>query len=133
LAYRIVAHPGPCILPPGAVRFLGADCDLAKAFDIRWWQQYACGILARKCLPVLGIVDSLFAAGSPAQDVANLAWQLQNPFSSLTRAELENRWDFRMGQLDPGTRYTLDFCPILPISLGPNWNLIARINVPFIS
>jgi hypothetical protein len=68
-----------------------------------------------------------------AQSPAELAEQLQNPVSSLTRAELENRWDFRMGPLDQGTRYTLDFLPVIPVSLGRDWNLIVRTDVPYIS
>jgi hypothetical protein len=76
---------------------------------------------------------SLSTACALAQNAAELAEQLQNPVSSLTRAELENRWDFRMGPLDQGTRYTLDFQPVIPISLGRDWDLIARTGVPYIS
>jgi hypothetical protein len=68
-----------------------------------------------------------------AQSSADLAEQLQNPVSSLTRVELDNCWDFRMGSLDQGTRYTLDFRPVIPFSIGLDWNLIVRTSAPFIS
>ena len=85
-------------------------------------------------LPLALCAFLLFSTGRvSAQSPADLAEQLQNPVSALTRAELENRWDFRMGPLDQGGRYTLDFRPVLPISLGQNWNLIVRTSVPFIS
>lgn len=43
----------------------------------------------------------------------------------------QNNWDFGIGPED-ATRYTLNFQPVIPFSLGDDWNLITRTIVPVI-
>ena len=38
-----------------------------------------------------------------------------------------------MGPLDLGSKYTLNFQPVIPLSLNKDWNLIIRTIVPYIS
>jgi hypothetical protein len=62
-----------------------------------------------------------------------LAKQLANPVASLISVPFQSNWDFNMGPLDEGTQYKLNFQPVIPFSLGQDWNLITRTIVPYIS
>ena len=65
-------------------------------------------------------------------DAAELAKKLSNPVSSLISVPLQNNWDAGVGTNDV-TKYTLNFQPVIPISLGERWNLITRTIVPYVS
>lgn len=60
----------------------------------------------------------------------DLAAQLANPVASLISMPLQNNFDFGDGRGD-ALRYTLNFQPVIPISLNENWNLITRTIIPF--
>ncbi|MEZ0256822.1 MAG: transporter [Chthoniobacter sp.] len=81
-------------------------------------------------------LTALLAAGSPAsgeeQSDQELVKQLNNPVSSLISVPFQSNWDFRMGPLDAGWKYTLNFQPVVPVSLNDHWNLIIRTIVPYI-
>ena len=68
-----------------------------------------------------------------ADDGAELAKQLSNPISSLISVPFQSNWDFRMGALDDGWKYTMNFQPVVPLSLSEDWNVIVRTIVPFIA
>lgn len=69
----------------------------------------------------------------PAEDdQAELAKKLQNPVSNLISVPFQNNFDFNLGPNNDGFRYTLNFQPVVPISLGKGWSLIVRTIVPFI-
>lgn len=70
------------------------------------------------------------AAGDQA---AELAKQLQNPVASLISFPFQNNFDFNLGPTDDGFKYTLNFQPVIPLSIGEDWNLIIRTIVPIIS
>jgi hypothetical protein len=42
----------------------------------------------------------------------------------------QNNWDFGQGTHDDGWRWTLNFQPVIPISLGKDWNVISRTILP---
>ena len=70
----------------------------------------------------------------PAGDQdAELAKQLQNPVASLIIVPFKNNFEFNLGPIDDGFKYTLNFQPVIPVSLSKDWNLIIRTIVPFIS
>lgn len=66
-------------------------------------------------------------------DAAELAKQLSNPVASLISVPFQANWDFRMGPLDKGTQFKLNFQPVVPLQLNKDWNLIIRTIVPVIS
>lgn len=66
-------------------------------------------------------------------DDAEIAKQLSNPVSSLISVPFQANWDFRMGPLDQGTQFKLNFQPVVPLTLNEDWNLIIRTIVPYIS
>jgi hypothetical protein len=90
-----------------------------------------------------------FAAGSPNVNAngtaleeatepggdkdAELAKQLQNPVASLISVPFQHTFEFNLGPNDDGFKYTLNFQPVIPVSLSKDWNLIIRTIVPIIS
>ena len=73
-------------------------------------------------------------AGTEAggDQAAELAKQLQNPVASLISVPFQNNFEFNLGPNDDGFKYTLNFQPVIPVSLGKDFNLIVRTIVPFI-
>lgn len=67
-----------------------------------------------------------------AQDEAEMAKKLQNPVANLISVPLQSNWDFGIGP-ENAMRYTLNVQPVIPISLGKDWNLILRTIIPVIS
>jgi len=89
--------------------------------------QHAITIIAC-CVGALSV-----AAQEAAPDqAAELAKKLANPVASLISVPLQSNFDFRIGQSDEGWRYTLNIQPVIPISIGRDWNLIVRTIIPYI-
>ena len=70
--------------------------------------------------------------GQTSESEAELAKKLQNPVANLISVPIQNNWDFGIGPKD-SERYLLNVQPVIPISLGDNYNLILRTIVPFVS
>src|SRR5947208_15869613 len=56
----------------------------------------------------------------------------KNPVASLISFPLQSNFDFRISPSDGGWRYTLNIQPVIPISIGSDWNLIVRTIIPYI-
>ena len=84
---------------------------------------HACLALAAAVAPAVAI----------AQDADALAKQLSNPIASLTSVPMQLNWDTGLGLDDQGERLTLNVQPVIPVSIGEDWNLISRTIVPVIS
>lgn len=69
-------------------------------------------------------------AGPPS--ASDLAQQLSNPVSSLISVPLQTNFDCCYGPADGG-RFTLNIQPVIPVSIGKDWNMIVRTIVPIIS
>ncbi|CAN1490507.1 hypothetical protein MCETHM1_00181 [Flavobacteriaceae bacterium] len=68
----------------------------------------------------------------PAQSAADLAKKLSNPVASLISVPFQNNTDVGIGAYN-GSRNTLNFQPVIPISLSPSLNVITRVVLPIIT
>jgi hypothetical protein len=92
--------------------------------------------LAASCL-VLCMSSTAFTQSSPAQpagaeDEAELAKKLSNPISDLVSVPFQFNWEQNVGP-DKQTRLILNVQPVMPFTMTPRLNLIARVIVPFVS
>jgi hypothetical protein len=79
------------------------------------------------------IVPAVARAQAPAGDeAAELAKKLSNPVASLISVPFQNNWDYGLGTTN-ASKYTLNFQPVVPITLNEKWNLIARTIIPYVS
>jgi hypothetical protein len=86
-------------------------------------------------LSILASCTSVFSAAAQEaapDQAAELAKKLQNPVASLISIPFQSNFDFRIGPSDAGWRYTLNVQPVIPISIGSDWNLIVRTIIPYI-
>jgi hypothetical protein len=70
------------------------------------------------------------ATGPAAADADALAMQLSNPVAALISVPFQFNWDTGLGA--DGSRTTLNFQPVVPFSMGDDWNVISRTIVPVI-
>ena len=77
-----------------------------------------------------GLLPALPAAH--ANDAAALAKELSNPVAALISVPLQSNWEQNIGPDDRGSRYTLNLQPVIPMSIGQDWNLVSRTIPPII-
>ncbi|GAB6058483.1 transporter [Desulfonatronum parangueonense] len=69
----------------------------------------------------------------PGEDLAyDLAQAAQNPVANVISLPFQNNTNFNFGPLEK-TQNILNIQPVIPFSLGQNWNLITRTILPVIS
>ena len=73
----------------------------------------------------------LKAQEKQAASAEELANKLSNPVASLISVPFQNNVDYGIGTYH-GSKYTLNFQPVVPIQLSPNLNLITRYIIPII-
>jgi hypothetical protein len=67
-----------------------------------------------------------------AESAEELAKKLSNPVASLVSVPFQNNTDWGIGP-NNGSKNTLNFQPVVPVSLNPNLNLIVRVILPIIA
>jgi hypothetical protein len=80
-------------------------------------------------------VSSVAAAQQPGAaggQSADLAKQLSNPIADLVSVPFQFNWEQNVGPREQ-TRFLLNVQPVMPFSLNPDWNLIARVIAPLLS
>ena len=71
-------------------------------------------------------------AAPTGESAEALAKQLSNPISSLVSLPFQFNWEQNVGPEDQ-TRLVLNVQPVMPFTMNPQWALITRLIVPFIS
>lgn len=88
------------------------------------------------CLPTLlaaGIALGAGVSGAAAQDDnAQLAQQLTNPLAALISVPLTTDYNQGYGAKGNGYQWVTAAKPVIPISLGENWNMISRTIIPYV-
>jgi hypothetical protein len=74
-------------------------------------------------------VCALCAGVAHAQSDTELAKQTQNPVADLISLPFQNNTNFEWGA-EEKTENTLNVQPVIPVSLGDDWNLITRTILP---
>jgi hypothetical protein len=77
-------------------------------------------------------IGTVKAQDKPAESAADLAKKLSNPIASLISVPFQNNTDVGIGTYN-GSRNTLNFQPVIPISLSPKLNMITRVVLPIIT
>ena len=90
----------------------------------------------RVCNTIQGGISLLLAsclsfAQEQAQNAQQLADKLSNPVANMISVPFQNNVDYGIGQYN-GSKYTLNFQPVVPISIGPKLNLITRYIIPIV-
>ncbi len=85
-----------------------------------------------RCFAAL-LVPTLFLSSVNALADSDLAKKLSNPVSDLISVPFQHNWDNRYGPVEGGRKYTLNIQPVIPISIGEDWNLISRTILPVVS
>jgi hypothetical protein len=78
------------------------------------------------------MVISAPALADDTADQAELAKKTLNPVADLISLPLQFNYDRGIGPTDDGKKYVLNIQPVIPISIGPDWNVISRTILPII-
>jgi hypothetical protein len=78
-----------------------------------------------KALALLLIIGVAFANSAQSQE-QDLAKKLSNPVAALISVPFQFNYDGRIGPGNDGGRVTLNLQPVVPVPIGPAWNIISR-------
>ena len=81
---------------------------------------------------LLAVLVWLCPSWAHAEDAAALAKQLSNPVAALISVPFQSNWEQGIGPDGDGSRYTLNVQPVIPMSIGEEWNLISRTILPVV-
>ena len=86
-------------------------------------------VVALCAVPFLGSAQEASIQGSQADELAK---ELQNPLASLISVPFQSNFDFGFDPAD-GSRWLMNVQPVIPMSIGEDWNLIGSVILPVIS
>jgi len=78
------------------------------------------------------MVPACLQAATDAEQQAELAKKLANPIASLISVPIQANYDENIGPDDDGSQWRINIQPVIPFSMGENWNLITRTIVPVV-
>lgn len=87
--------------------------------------------MRRASLHAVFAIAALIPALAAAQDAEELAKKLSNPVSSLVSVPIQFNHDSSIGTAS-GSKSFINLQPVIPVSIGADWNLISRTVVPLI-
>jgi hypothetical protein len=67
-----------------------------------------------------------------AESEAELAKKLANPVAALISVPIQANYDENIGPNEDGSVWRINIQPVIPISIGEDWNLISRTILPII-
>ena len=82
---------------------------------------------------ILGFLVSQSAHAEETANAEALAKKLANPIASLISVPFQFNYDEKIGEGDEGAKATLNIQPVIPISIGENWNMISRTILPLVN
>jgi hypothetical protein len=89
------------------------------------------GMMRTLALAALCVVAVSLAARAEDNN-EELAKKLTNPVADLISVPFQFNYDQGIGPTDEGQQYYLKFQPVIPISVGDDWNVISRTILPVI-
>jgi len=88
-------------------------------------------VVMATALPAWAQEPATGGASEQQDQTSELAKKTQNPVADLTIMPLQYNIDYGIGPAG-ASQQTLKFMPVIPFSLGPDWNLITRTIIPWI-
>jgi hypothetical protein len=82
-------------------------------------------VLATAAAPAL-------AQSHPPGSDADLAEKLSNPVAAMISLPFQFNYDQNIGPVDDGHKTYMNFQPVVPVHLNPDWNMIVRVILPVV-